>query len=126
MNNIIQHMEEFLRYFSQIFIIILELMGGFMLVFGCIYVFYNFFSPRAKDFTTKLRIKLSRFTSLALEFFLAAEILKTIYIREFSELYIISAIIVLRILMTFVVHWEMNLDLKDLRKNIKKRHSKPD
>ena len=112
-----------LQYFSEFFIIILELMGVIMLVSGCIYTFFHFFSPRGRDFSVKLRIKLGRFTSLALEFFLASEILKTIHVRDLSELYIIAAIIILRILIAFVVHWEMGADFNELRKNVIKRHS---
>ncbi|MFW6282326.1 MAG: DUF1622 domain-containing protein [bacterium] len=124
MSDILHFLEVFLEYFSEVFMIILEFMGGFVLVFGCFYVFYNFFSPRkTRNFSTKLRVKLARFTSLALEFFLAAEILKTVYIRELSELYIIAAIIILRIVMAFVVHWEMSLDMQEMREQIKEKYS---
>ncbi len=123
MTNIIQIMELILRHFSNTFIILLELMGGIILIFGCLNIFYLFFFPAKKDFSTKLRIKLGRYTSLALEFFLAAEILKTVKIRDLTELYVIAAIIILRILMMFVVHWEMRFDFKELKDSVKKRHS---
>ena len=124
MEKVLINLEIFLEYFSRSFIVLLELMGMVILIYGCFNIFYHFIFPKRKDFSTKLRIKLGRFTSLALEFFLAAEILKTIYIRELTELYVIAAIIILRIIMVFVVHWEMGLDLKEMRERVKNRHSK--
>ena len=123
MMNIIDFMGMILQYFSEIFMMLLELMGGIVLVFGCVYVFYHFVFPGKNENSTKLRIQLGRFTSLGLAFFLAAEILKTVYVRELSELYVIAAIIILRILMAFVVHWEMNVDFQELRENLKEEYS---
>jgi len=41
---------------------------------------------------------------------LAAEILKTVIVRNFDEMYILAAIILLRAILTFVIHWEIKSD----------------
>ncbi|MFW5976660.1 MAG: DUF1622 domain-containing protein [Bacillota bacterium] len=123
MDSIIHSLDLFLEYFSEIFMIILEFMGGFVIVMGSIIVFYHFFSPWSSEFSTRLRVRLGRITALGLEFYLGAEILKTVYIRRLSELYIITVIIILRILMALVVHWEMGLDFSEFKEEVKKAHS---
>ena len=54
-----------------------------------------------------VKFQLASGLALSLEFKLAAEILKTVLIREFSELLILGAVIALRALLTFLIHFEM-------------------
>ena len=114
MDNLISIMENFLKYFSQFFMMVLEFLGGIVIVYGCFYVFYMFFFS-SKETSTKIRVKLGRITSLALEFYLGAEILRTVFIREVEELYVIASIVILRIIMAFVIHKEMDMDLEELK-----------
>ena len=44
---------------------------------------------------------------MSLEFLMASEILKTITLRETQELVILAAVIVLRVLFSFLIHFEM-------------------
>ena len=39
---------------------------------------------------------------------MAAEILKTVLIRDFEELLVLGAVIILRALLSFLIHFEMN------------------
>ncbi|MFW6006904.1 MAG: DUF1622 domain-containing protein [Halanaerobiales bacterium] len=126
MYELIHGLDLFLEYFSEIFMIILEFMGGFVIVAGSLIIFYQYFSPWSSEFSTKLRVKFGRITSLALEFYLGAEILKTVYIRKLSELYVITVIIVLRILMGLVIHLEMGMDFTEFKKEVKRAYSHKD
>ena len=45
--------------------------------------------------------------ALSLEFKMAAEILKTVIIRDIEELMVLGAVIVLRALLSFLIHFEM-------------------
>ncbi len=54
----------------------------------------------------QVRLKLAQGIALALEFKLGGEVLRTVIVREWSELAILGAIIVLRGLLTFLIHWE--------------------
>ena len=45
-----------------------------------------------------------------LEFKLAAEILKTVLVKNLDELVILGAVFLLRVLMTVVIEWEIKQD----------------
>ena len=54
-----------------------------------------------------VRLTLAKGIALALEFKLGGEVLRTVVVREWSELAILGAIIVLRGALTFLIHWEI-------------------
>ena len=47
---------------------------------------------------------------MGLEFKLGSEILRTVVVRELSEIYIVAGIIVLRAILTILIHWEIKND----------------
>ena len=53
------------------------------------------------------RLRLAKGFTMALEFKLGSEILRTIIVGEISELLIIAAIIGLHTALTFLMHWEI-------------------
>ena len=55
----------------------------------------------------------------ALEFKLAAEILKTVIIRNMNELIILASITLLRGFLTLIIHWEMRSEKNKAEKNSK-------
>ena len=42
-----------------------------------------------------------------LEFKLGSEILRTVVVREFNEIFIVAGIIALRAVLTLLIHWEI-------------------
>lgn len=58
------------------------------------------------------RLRLSEGIALALEFEMCGEILKSIIVKDWTELGILAAIIALRILITFVILFEVRLEHK--------------
>ena len=48
--------------------------------------------------------------ALGLEFKLGSEILRTVVVRELSEVALVAAIIVLRAALTFLIHWEIKVE----------------
>lgn len=54
-----------------------------------------------------VRLKLARGMALCLEFKLGSEILRTVVVRDLSEIAIVGAIIALRAALTFLLHWEI-------------------
>ena len=54
-----------------------------------------------------LKFQLANGLALSLEFKMAAEILKTVLIRDLQELMVLGAIIILRALLSFLIHFEM-------------------
>lgn len=74
-----------------------------------------------KDYIQKsptVRLALAEGMALALEFKLGSEILRTVIVRDISELYFIAGIIILRASLTFLIHWEIDYEEKaEARKN---------
>jgi uncharacterized membrane protein len=48
---------------------------------------------------------------LALEFKLASEIIKTAIVRDIAEIYVLGAIIIIRVILTLVIHWEIKTEM---------------
>ena len=65
---------------------------------------------------TEIRLMLAQGIALALEFKLGGEVLRTVVVREWAELGILGAIIVLRGLLTFLIHWEIKNEEQALAK----------
>lgn len=59
---------------------------------------------------THVRLTLAQGIALALEFKLGGEVLRTVIVREQSELIILGAIILLRGALTFLIHWEIKTE----------------
>lgn len=54
-----------------------------------------------------VKFRLAAGLALSLEFKMAAEILKTVLIRDLGELTVLGAVIVLRALLSLLIHFEM-------------------
>lgn len=54
-----------------------------------------------------VRLKLAQGMALGLEFKLGSEILRTVVVRELSEVFLVAAIIAVRAALTFLIHWEI-------------------
>ena len=61
---------------------------------------------------TLTRLKLAQGMATALEFKLGSEILRTVIVRDLSEILIVAAIIALRAALTFLIHWEIKTENK--------------
>ena len=61
-----------------------------------------------------VQLDLAHGTALALTFKMGGEVLRTVVVREWQELGILGAIIVLRAALTIMLHWEIKNEEKDL------------
>lgn len=59
-----------------------------------------------------VRLKLAEGIALSLEFKMGGELLRTVSVREWNELLILGAVILLRAALTFLIHWEIGLETK--------------
>ena len=62
-----------------------------------------------------VRLTLAKGIALALEFKLGGEVLRTVIVREWSELAILGAIIALRGALTLLIHWEIKTEEANLK-----------
>nr|MCR5515437.1 DUF1622 domain-containing protein [Lachnospira sp.] len=102
MENIYQQAENILRYIVEFSTLLLELFGICILVYTAIKSFIYWLK---KD--DSIRLILAQGIALALEFKLGGEVLRTVVVREWAELGILGAIILLRAALTFLIHWEI-------------------
>ena len=58
------------------------------------------------------RLYLARGLAMGLEFKLGSEILRTVVVRQWSEIAIVAGIIILRAALTFLIHWEIKQEEK--------------
>ncbi|VYU12697.1 DUF1622 domain-containing protein [Clostridium tertium] len=103
-------MEYFVEMITPLAIHILESMGIIIIIIGAIKAFYKFILSMITKNDYKIKIEFAQSLTLALEFKLGAEILKTVIVRSLDEMYILAAIIILRAVLSFVIHWEMKAD----------------
>ncbi|MEE0756462.1 MAG: DUF1622 domain-containing protein [Fournierella sp.] len=69
------------------------------------------------------RLKLAKGMAMGLEFKLGSEILRTVVVREFTEIGLVAAIIVLRAALTFLIHWEIKTEESQMEQELERRQA---
>ncbi len=101
-------LEQLLTHVVDIAILVFEFVGVFVIIVsGCRgimdYVRHN----------PEIRLNLATGMALGLEFKLGSEILRTVIVRDLSEVATVAAIIALRAALTFLIHWEIKVEKAD-------------
>ena len=112
MGSFITILEKILTYVVQFSVTVLEFFGVFILVYTAVRCFISW--TRKDHF---VRLDLAQGIALALEFKLGGEVLRTVITRDRDELFILGAIILLRGVLTFLIHWEIKNEEKALAKS---------
>jgi len=84
-----------------------ELMGIFIVAVSALSAFGRYVGSLLTRSHYDVKFQLAAGLALSLEFKMAAEILKTVLVRDFGELTALGAVIVLRALLSFLIHFEM-------------------
>ena len=84
-----------------------------IIIIGAIKAFYKFALSIITKKHIPIKVEFAQSLTLALEFKMGAEILKTVIVRSLDEMYILAAIIVLRAILAFVIHWEMKEEMEN-------------
>lgn len=100
-------LEHIINTLIPLVIEVLELMGTTIIIIAGVKAFYQYFVSLIKNVDHSIKVDLAQALALALEFKLGGEILKTVIVRNLDEMYILAAIIILRAILTFVIHWEI-------------------
>ncbi len=104
MNNVINNaIETVLPYIISV----LEIMGILIVAFSGVRAFMQYIGNTFFKKHYDLQFLFATGLATALEFKMAAEILKTVLIREMSELIMLGAIIILRALVTILLRFEI-------------------
>ncbi|MBQ8278982.1 MAG: DUF1622 domain-containing protein [Roseburia sp.] len=111
MHLFIENAELLLMYIVELCTILLELFGIIVLVYTAVKCFLRWIHH-----DTNLRLDLAQGIALSLEFKMGSEVLRTVVVRDWEELGILGAVILLRGLLTFLIHWEIKNEKEDLEK----------
>ena len=86
---------------------ILEILGIFVVVWSSLHSFWGYIQNSFMKKNLDIQTNLAKGLATGLEFKLAAEILKTVLVNSMEELYVLGAVILLRALMSVLIHFEM-------------------
>ena len=81
--------------------------ANFIVAVSAIVVFARYLRGLFTRSQENIKIELANGLALSLEFKMAAEILKTVLVRDLNELVVLGAVIVLRALLSLLIHIEM-------------------
>lgn len=99
------------KYFDlivQYLILLVEFVGIVILVYAIVSAIIGLFKRQQH-----VRLKLAEGIALSLEFKMGGELLRTVIVREWNELLILGAIILLRAALTFLIQWEIKIERKN-------------
>lgn len=99
------NLELLLRQVVDTSILLFEFMGVIVIIAAGIRGIYNYIKH-----DPSIRLNLAQGMALGLEFKLGSEILRTVVVRELSEIATVAAIILLRAALTFLIHWEIKVE----------------
>lgn len=114
MAEIYSFLHHFVLDMTNILMVILELIGAAIIVYISLITFYKFLRLNYYKTSTELRIRLGRGIAMGLQFYLAAEILRLITIRDTEDIYIVGAVILLHVIVTVLVSWEVHHSVKSV------------
>ena len=100
-------LEHFVESFLELLIPVCELMGISIVAVSACTAFWRYARGLVLRVPWNVKFQLANGLALSLEFKMAAEILKTVVIHDFQELLVLGAVIVLRALLSFLIHFEM-------------------
>lgn len=109
MTSLISVLDLVLEDVVSICTVVLEMFGIVVLVVVAVKCFVDW----VRRSPVNIRLNLAQGIALALEFKMGGEVLRTVVVREWSELGILGAIIVLRAMLTFLIHWEIRNEKKE-------------
>lgn len=98
---------EYFDVIVQYLILLVEFVGIAILVYAIISAVIGLFKRQQH-----VRLKLAEGIALSLEFKMGGELLRTVIVREWNELLILGAIILLRAALTFLIQWEIRIERK--------------
>ncbi len=112
LENLIVQYKDALQILAEIAASTLELIGILIIIVGSFRALVRLVSCLIKKRPFHVVVDLGKALSLALEFKMGAEIIKTVIIHNLEELAILGVVIVIRALLAFIVHWEIQTEQK--------------
>ena len=102
-----EFVEQYFDLFIKYVVLLIELVGTIVLIYAVVSAVIGLFKHHRH-----VRLKLAEGIALALEFKIGGELLRTVIVRNWEELLILGAIILLRAALTFLIQWEIKIERK--------------
>ena len=106
----IEGLETVLHCVVQVCIVLMELFGVIVLVRTSVSCIWRWITKKGGH----IALDLARGIALALEFKLGGEVLRTVVVRSWKEIGVLGSIILLRGLITLLIHWEIKNERREL------------
>jgi len=106
--NLLFLLEHTLHEIVEVSILLFEFIGVGIIIFTGIRGFYLYLRKSPDTGLT-----LAKGLAMGLEFKLGSEILRTVVVREWTEIGTVAGIIALRAALTFLIHWEIREEEKE-------------
>lgn len=117
---IIEHiMEKIIPYITGS----LETIGIAIIAYSCLVAIIKLAKNKFNFNKKEIKIGLARGLAFSLEFKLAAEIIHSVTVRTFDEIIVLGAIVALRVILTFVIEWEIKNDSAEIELESQKKDS---
>lgn len=100
-------LEHVIEVVLEYLIPICELMGIIIVAVSTFGSFWKYVKGLVTGQSADIKFQLASGLALSLEFKMAAEILKTVLVRDMRELLVLGAVIILRALLSALIHFEM-------------------
>jgi uncharacterized membrane protein len=111
-------LETILTYVVELGILVNEYIGVGIIIWTSFVSFYKFVTH-----SPDTRIYLGKGLSMGLEFKIGSEILRTVIVREWSEIAIVAGIIALRAALTLLIHWEIKQEEKEAERGMNEKET---
>lgn len=103
-----EYMESLLHQLADLAILLFEFLGVLVILGTGARGIWDYVKR-----SPQIRLNLATGMALGLEFKLGSEILRTVVVRDLSEIATVAAIIILRAALTFLIHWEIKVERAD-------------
>lgn len=114
-----------LHFVAEFTVYTLELVGILIIIIGSLRALIQLLSNLKNKHKTNIVINLGNTLALALEFKMGAEIVNTVIVRELAELGTLAIVIVLRAILSFIIHWEIKNEKKcEMDEMLEKKNQK--
>lgn len=95
------------EFLLEILIPLCELIGITVVAISALSACWKYLKSLVTHRNEDVKYRLANGLALSLEFKMAAEILKTVVVRDLEELLVLGVVIALRALLSFLIHFEM-------------------
>ena len=111
--NFIANYEHILHNIAEVSVLTLELIGVIIIIIGSVKALIHLVNGLVKHRAINIVVELGKTLALALEFKMGAEIIKTVIVHKPDDLIVLGAVILIRALLAFLIHWEIKMEKKE-------------